>query len=120
MCSLIKSNLELCRVEQDQTAVVQSEAHDYLRRAIVQPSGTFGPWDLIFFDPPYGDDYLPILGMFGAHASSLLSENGLLIVEHHHKSQLKDETGSIIRSRILKQGDSALSFYEVGAVGQAT
>lgn len=113
MCSLIKSNLDLCRIEEDESEIVQSEAHDYLRRVIVQRRGAFDPWDIVFFDPPYARDYLPILETFGAHASSLLSENGLLIVEHHHKNQLKDEAGSIIRSRILKQGDSALSFYEV-------
>jgi 16S rRNA (guanine(966)-N(2))-methyltransferase RsmD len=113
MCSLIKSNLDLCRIEEDESGVVQSEAHDYLRRMIAQTRGAFDPWDIVFFDPPYADDYLPLLDTLGAHASSLLTENGLLIVEHHHKNELKDEAGSIIRSRILKQGDSALSFYEV-------
>lgn len=110
---MIKSNLDLCRIEEDEREVVQSEAHDYLRRVIVQRRGRFDPWGIVFFDPPYARDYLPILETFGAHASSLLSENGLLIVEHYHKNELKDEAGSIIRSRILKQGDSALSFYEV-------
>jgi 16S rRNA (guanine(966)-N(2))-methyltransferase RsmD len=113
MCALVESNLDLCRIEEDESEVVQSEAHDYLRRVIRQRRRSVGPWDIVYFDPPYADDYLPILETFGAHASSLLSENGLLIVEHHHKNELTDETGSIIRSRILKQGDSALSFYEV-------
>jgi 16S rRNA (guanine966-N2)-methyltransferase len=113
MCSLIKSNLDLCRTEEGKSEVVQAEAHDYLRRVIAQPRGAFEPWDIVFFDPPYTTDYLSILNTFGAHASRLLTENGLLIVEHHHKNELKDEAGSIIRSRILKQGDSALSFYEI-------
>jgi 16S rRNA (guanine(966)-N(2))-methyltransferase RsmD len=113
MCSLIKANLDLCRVEEEESEVVQSEAHDYLRRVIAQQHRNFDPSDIVFFDPPYDDDYLPILGTFGANASNLLTKSGLLIVEHHHKNELKDETGSIIRSRILKQGDSALSFYQV-------
>lgn len=113
MCSLIKSNLNLCRIEENESEVVLSVAHDYLRRVILQPRGAFDPWDIVFFDPPYATDYLPILDTFGAHASRLLTENGLLIVEHHHKNKLKDEAGSIIRNRMLKQGDSALSFYEV-------
>lgn len=112
MCSLIKSNLDLCRIEEDESEVVQSEAHDYLRRVLVERRGRFDPWDIVFFDPPYADDYLPILETFGAHASSLLSENGLLIVEHHHKKVLPDELDNIRRTRVLKQGDSALSFYE--------
>jgi 16S rRNA (guanine966-N2)-methyltransferase len=113
MCSLIKSNLHLCRIEEDQSEIVQSEGHDYLQRILGQQRGSVTPWDIVFFDPPYADDYFEILNTFGAHASSLLSENGLLIVEHHHKNELKDEAGSIIRSRILKQGDSALSFYQL-------
>lgn len=113
MCSLIKSNLDLCRIEEDQSEIVQSEGHDYLRRVLGQQRGSSTPWDIVFFDPPYADDYFEILNTFGGHASSLLSESGWLIVEHHHKKQLKDAAGSIIRSRILKQGDSALSFYQL-------
>jgi 16S rRNA (guanine966-N2)-methyltransferase len=112
MCSLIKSNLDLCRIEEDQSEVIQSEAHDYLRRVFEKVKGSFHAWDIVFFDPPYADDYLPILETFGANASTMLTESGLLVVEHHHKNELKDEAGSIIRIRILKQGDSALSFYE--------
>ena len=113
MCALIKSNLELCRVERAESEVIQSEAHDYLRRFVAKQPDTGKRWDIVFFDPPYDTDYLPILNTFGAQASSLLTENGLLIVEHRNKNELKAEVGSIIRSRILKQGDSALSFYEL-------
>jgi 16S rRNA (guanine966-N2)-methyltransferase len=113
MCDLIKSNLDLCRIERRESEVIQSEAEDYLRRFIAKQPDSGRPWDIAFFDPPYANDYLRILEIFGAHASSLLTKNGLLIVEHRHKNKLEDKAGSIIRSRILKQGDSALSFYEV-------
>lgn len=113
MCALVQSNLDLCRIGEDESTVIQAEAHDYLRRVIRQQRDDAGFWDIVFFDPPYADDYLPILDTFGAHASGLLTEAGLLIVEHHHKNELKAETGSIIRSRVLKQGDSALSFYQL-------
>jgi 16S rRNA (guanine966-N2)-methyltransferase len=112
MCSLIKTNLAVFRIEEDESSVVQSEALDYLRREVRHGSGGCEPWDIAFFDPPYETDYLPILETFGAHGSTLLTENGLLVVEHHHKNVLKDQAGGIIRSRILKQGDSALSFYQ--------
>ena len=42
----------------------------------------------------------------------LLGEDGLLIVEHYHKNELENEIGSLRRRRRLKQGESALSFYE--------
>ncbi len=113
MCSLVKSNLDLCRIEEEEREVVQSEAHDYLRIVIGQRRAAWKPWDIAFFDPPYAIDYLPILETFGADASTILTENGLVIVEYHHKKILPDEIGGLRRQRILKQGDSALSFYEV-------
>jgi len=36
----------------------------------------------------------------------------VLFRSHHHKNELKDAVGEIRRWRTLKQGDSALSFYE--------
>ncbi|MEP6742924.1 MAG: 16S rRNA (guanine(966)-N(2))-methyltransferase RsmD [bacterium] len=122
MCALVEANLELCRIPEEQTEVVQAEAHDFLSR-VSTPLRTRGlspqssnrkvtRWDIVFFDPPYATDYLPVLELFGWNNGNLLKEDGLLIVEHHHKNSLPDEVGSIIRSRILKQGDSALSFFE--------
>ena len=115
MCSLIESNLDLCRIEEDESEVIQSEAQDYLRRVIGQQRAASEPWDIVFFDPPYVTDYSPILATFATQESSLLSENGLLIVEHHHKTILPEDLDRIRRTRVLKQGDSALSFYEVSS-----
>jgi 16S rRNA (guanine(966)-N(2))-methyltransferase RsmD len=117
MCGLVESNLDLVRIPEDATDVVQSVAEEFLRR----PLGRRGrpgqlpmeSWDLVYFDPPYATDYLGVLKLFGVKTGALLAENGCLIVEHHHKNELPDEIGSIHRQRILKQGDSALSFYEV-------
>ncbi len=66
-------------------------------------------WDLVFFDPPYKTDYLRILELLGS--KKLLNEGGLLVVEHHHKTELPETTGNLRRTRVLKQGDSSLSFY---------
>ena len=110
MCALIEANLDLCRVPEEQTEVVQSETADYLSRSFKKKTT---PWDIVFFDPPYATDYLPVIELFGQNAGKLLAEDALLIVEHHHKNSLPDEVGSIIRSRILKQGDSALSFFSM-------
>lgn len=108
MCALIEANLDLCKIPEETTEVIQADATDFLRRRLKQQRPQ---WDIIFFDPPYAIDYLPSLDIFGAQARSLLTENGILIVEHRQKNELKDQVGSILRSRILKQGDSALSFY---------
>jgi 16S rRNA (guanine(966)-N(2))-methyltransferase RsmD len=108
-CGLIETNLDLLGVPEEQTEVVMSEAVEYLRRAVARE---LAPSDIVFFDPPYSIDYLPVLELFGQHAAALLAPEGVLVVEHHHKNALRDLTGQIRRWRILKQGDSALSFFE--------
>ena len=112
MCIVIKSNLELCRVERSESDVIQLDAHDYLFRFIRKQPDSGKAWDIIYFDPPYADDYLPILGTIGKHAETLLAKRGLLVVEHFHKNQLPEGCGNLHRTRVLKQGDPALSFYE--------
>lgn len=107
MCGLIESNLDLCGVPEEETEVVLAEAAEFLRRAAAKGEQR---WDIVFFDPPYALDYLPVLASFATGA--ILNDEGLLVVEHHHKNELKDAIGDIRRWRILKQGDSALSFYE--------
>lgn len=109
MCGLIESNLDLCGIPEDETEVILSEATAFLRRG--HPRQRKG-WDLVYFDPPYAAEYLPVLELLGSDANGLLADGGLVIVEHHHKNVLKDELGRIIRSRVIKQGDSSLSFYE--------
>ncbi len=114
MTALIEANLELCRIAKEERTLTQTEATEFLQQAASRDSlkGKAEPWDIVFFDPPYAMDYLEVLEAFANAASGLLSETGLLIVEHHHKKELPDELGNLHRTRILKQGDSALSFYE--------
>ena len=108
MIDLINANLGLCRISEDEADVITSEAAEFLRAAAKRQ---LGPWDIIFFDPPYAENYLAVMELVGSQSARLLTENGNLIVEHHHKNQLPDEIGNLRRTRILKQGDSALSFY---------
>ncbi len=109
MCGLVESNLDLCVVPEDQTEVVCCEATEFLKRTRVR--GGAG-WDICFFDPPYATEYAPVLAAFGAEDSALLLTDGILIAEHHHKNNLPDEVGALRRWRVVKQGDSCLSFYE--------
>jgi 16S rRNA (guanine966-N2)-methyltransferase len=109
MCGLVEANLDLCGVPEEETEVVLAEAVEFLRRVMARDN--VPRWNIAFFDPPYAVDYLPVLAAFGS-GSILAAADGLLVVEHHHKNELKDAVGVLRRWRILKQGDSCLSFYE--------
>lgn len=107
-CKLIEANLELCRVPEDQREIYSVEAGEFLRQT------TLSPWDIVYFDPPYKQDYVKTLEYLGVNSAKILTDDGLLIVEHHHKNALPENVGNLRRIRVLKQGDSALSFYAAG------
>jgi 16S rRNA (guanine966-N2)-methyltransferase len=110
ICGLIESNLDLCKIPENQTEVFNSEASDFLHQAVTRK---MSQWDIVYFDPPYQDDYLRVLTFLGSHTSELLTADARLIVEHHHKNQLPEDLGQLHRTRVVKQGDASLSFYEV-------
>ncbi|HJQ32196.1 MAG TPA: 16S rRNA (guanine(966)-N(2))-methyltransferase RsmD [Pyrinomonadaceae bacterium] len=116
MCALVEENLDLLGVPEEQTEVVKSDAAEYVRRTSRNEGQEWRagrePWDIVYFDPPYSTDYAPVLREFGAHTMELLREGGVLVVEHHHKNVMPETLGALRRWRVLKQGDSALSFYE--------
>jgi 16S rRNA (guanine(966)-N(2))-methyltransferase RsmD len=65
---------------------------------------------VIFADPPYrsseAEDLLVRLG-----DGLLFAEGGLLVLEHHHKRQLRDRYGSLSRLRVLRAGESTLTLF---------
>jgi len=70
------------------------------------------PADIVFLDPPYDleREYAAVL--------EILSETPppLVVVQHSVRQALGDVYGALRRTRIVKQGDNALSFYAAGAV----
>jgi 16S rRNA (guanine966-N2)-methyltransferase len=107
-CALVEENLDLLEVPENQTEIFQSAAEDFLRR---QNENTLA-WDIVFFDPPYNDDYLKVIRLIADEEMTLLSPDGVFIAEHHAKNALPDAVGELRRWRILKQGETNLSFYE--------
>jgi 16S rRNA (guanine(966)-N(2))-methyltransferase RsmD len=76
-------------------------------------------FDLIFLDPPYdaSTEYATALSLLGGAAGGFLAERAMVIAEHRRKEQLKDEYGGLKRTRLLEQGDAALSFYALKNIG---
>jgi 16S rRNA (guanine(966)-N(2))-methyltransferase RsmD len=66
--------------------------------------------DLVFLDPPYDDgDLTAVLRAAATHAMP----GGVIVLEHRRSRESPAEEGSLVRTRVLQSGDSALSFYEV-------
>lgn len=74
-------------------------------------------FDLIFLDPPWDatDEYAATLGLLGGTAAGLLARDAMVIAEHRKKQPLEDRYGKLKRTRLLEQGDAALSFYAAGS-----
>jgi 16S rRNA (guanine(966)-N(2))-methyltransferase RsmD len=73
-----------------------------------------GAFDLVFLDPPYdaAQEYETALGQLGAPAG-ILAPHAVVIAEHRRNQKLADAYGVLKRTRLLEQGDAALSFYRV-------
>ncbi|HVB59492.1 MAG TPA: 16S rRNA (guanine(966)-N(2))-methyltransferase RsmD [Candidatus Acidoferrales bacterium] len=71
--------------------------------------------DFIFLDPPYQDaeEHLRVLEFLDA--SHLIAPYGIVIVEHHSKTELPERFHRLERTRLLEQGDASLSFYRLAA-----
>jgi 16S rRNA (guanine966-N2)-methyltransferase len=71
--------------------------------------------DILFADPPYAEIGMCVKALERATAleitGKLLGENSTIIIEHATRSALPETIGQFRRTRILKQGDSTLSFY---------
>jgi hypothetical protein len=55
------------------------------------------------------------LRLLGGAAACLLGDGALVIAEHRRKEHLEDRYGLLARTRLLEQGDAALSFYATGS-----
>lgn len=109
MCALIEANAAALKVDEGEVDVFTAEASDFLRKCAKKE---VTPFEFVFFDPPYATDYGAVLDYLGKNAARLLAEDGLLIVEHDKKKELSEEFGGLRRYRVVKQGDSSLSFYQ--------
>ncbi len=72
-------------------------------------------FDVVFLDPPYDAEaeYAAVLGLLGRAAAEFLRPGAMVVAEHRRKQKLELEYGTLTRSRLLEQGDAALSFYPV-------
>ena len=72
-------------------------------------------FDIIFLDPPYdaAGEYAVTLNLLGGTAAALLNAGAVVIAEHRRKQHLELRYGHLECTRLLEQGDAALSFYGI-------
>jgi 16S rRNA (guanine966-N2)-methyltransferase len=76
------------------------------------------PIDMVYLDPPYEaeDEYSGTLNFFGSvRGRAILAPNALVVAEHSSKAKLAARYGVLEHTRLLKQGDAALSFFAMAA-----
>jgi 16S rRNA (guanine(966)-N(2))-methyltransferase RsmD len=102
---VLRQNLAALGLEADD--VVERDAAEALRqwdKAGVQ-------FDVCFLDPPYR-----LHGAYGeilrtVARGTVLREGGIVVAEHEKRFDPGEGEGNLQRYRLLKQGESALSFY---------
>jgi 16S rRNA (guanine966-N2)-methyltransferase len=77
------------------------------------PRSGAAEFDIVFLDPPYeaANEYATVLNLLGGEAAAFLAFGAVVIAEHRKKEKLDTNYGSLERTRLLEQGEAALSFY---------
>ena len=101
---LIATNLERCGVPPERYVIIRG---DFGSAGHAERDRTRA--DLVLLDPPY--DLKSLEEAIGS-AAVLLDPGGLVVVEHAKRRESPAAAGGLSRRRVLKSGDSALSFYE--------
>ncbi len=81
-----------------------------------RPDGS-QPFDVILLDPPYAETDL--VGCV-ARAATWLAAGGVLVLEHARRRTSPPGAGGLILTRVVRSGDSALSFYRHGSAEAPT
>lgn len=108
---LIRRNLESLAITTN-AQVLPLDALRALEKIARKHRATDLPFDFAFVDPPYAekDQYDRVLGFLGS--APFLGTGSVVIAEHRRTFELPQRIGRLLQTRILRQGDAALSFFE--------
>jgi 16S rRNA (guanine(966)-N(2))-methyltransferase RsmD len=69
--------------------------------------------EIVFLDPPYEDaeEYESTLKFLAWNHAAVLADGAVVVAEHARKQPLEARYSVLERTRVLEQGDAALSFY---------
>jgi len=112
----IRKNLTALKIGDDRATVVRGDAADFVRSPTQQVN-------CIFLDPPYDDAEAYSQTLHAIAAGAALLAGGIVIAEHaaaksrQHGFTPADNYSALHRVRLLEQGDTALSFFQVPPYG---
>ena len=114
--------LKVLRTNLDRLSITQGfRIHSASVASFLRSSKQAGPkpehHEVVFLDPPYdaATEYATVLNLLGGQSASFLAPGAIVIAEHRKKEKLDTAYGTLQRTRLLEQGDAALSFYAVTA-----
>jgi 16S rRNA (guanine966-N2)-methyltransferase len=107
---LIRHNLDVLKITSGY-AILTADAFTALQKLAARHTPSTPGFDFVFVDPPYAArvDYARTLELLAS--ANFLATDALVIFEHHHKFSLPEQFDRLRRTRVLKQGDSALTFF---------
>jgi 16S rRNA (guanine966-N2)-methyltransferase len=107
---LIGANLAALKLNSG-VEVIEAEA----LRALERMAARHLVADFIFLDPPYDREQEVLDVLDYLDVSHVVAPRGLVIVEHRNKTELPQRLERLERTRLVEQGDAALSFYRLAA-----
>ena len=102
--ALIEANLTRCEIA-DGYAIIRAPAGRAFETIRRTPS--FTPFDIVLLDPPY--DLPAEQALTGVE--EVVAPGGVIVLEHARRMPVPTEIGSLVCTRNLVSGDSALAFY---------
>ena len=110
--ALIRRNLESLGIRPGVKVLAENALSGLERLAAKHRTGDAG-FDFVFVDPPYAaeQEYHRVLALLGS--ASILAAGATVIAEHRRTFELPAQVGGLRRTRILRQGDAALTFYQL-------
>jgi 16S rRNA (guanine(966)-N(2))-methyltransferase RsmD len=99
---VVRYNIEQARFS-GRAEVVLSKVEAFLKKRS-------GPYDIVFLDPPYAMEMLPLLQLVAA--SGLLKPDAVVIAEHFRKQPSPGTAGTLTLNREARYGDTVLAFYK--------
>jgi 16S rRNA (guanine(966)-N(2))-methyltransferase RsmD len=101
----IVDNLERLGIA-DRAEIIQSEVAPALHQLALRGE----LFHVILLDPPYRSD-LHATVLKQIDKATVLVDEGFVILEHHHKLALPDTVGGLQKGRVVRAGESCLTFY---------